>query len=76
MRSARRHAIRVTAQRFKLDACDLLAGGLEGDREFERSICTRFLFFAPPAAAVEVRRTRFTSHGGQYFHLGKLLEEL
>jgi hypothetical protein len=38
MSSSQRHAIRVTAQRFELDACDLLAGGLRHDREFERGI--------------------------------------
>ena len=34
---AQRSAPRTT-ERFKLDACDLLAGGLEQDREFERGI--------------------------------------
>src|SRR5207245_11122725 len=38
MRSGQRHAPGIGAQQFKVDACSLLVGGLDHDREFERSV--------------------------------------
>ena len=38
MRRAQRHAPRVGAQQFKLDARGLLAGGLDHEREFQGGV--------------------------------------
>ena len=38
MRSGQRHAPRVGAQQFKLDARGLLVGGLDNEREFECAV--------------------------------------